>query len=88
MSHGRLCDEISRHFMTLINRVQEATGRHITLKIEASCDAGARDVDIKYTACVSFGEDITTRNLYKSIEVAIERHIQNDALEPISLPRN
>ncbi len=84
-----LYDLINKHFLELIDYAREkhGIGKTLTLEIKAKNYSGSRDVDISYEAYVDCAETVHSRSLTKSLHLAVERFLENEAIKPLSLPR-
>ena len=78
--------EVCKMFATLANYADaHLNGKKVTLKIEAEYFSGD-DIDVSFIVRTGYDDEIVTDNMYRSMQVAIARHKENETLKPKSIP--
>ena len=78
-------DDICKMFIQIAAFTEDVrNGDRLTLTIKAE-HTNEDAIDVNFSACVRYGEDIVTNNLFKSAEIAVARHTENEGHKPLRL---
>ena len=78
-------DDICKMFIQIAAFTEDVrNGDRLTLTIKAE-HTNEDAIDVNFSACVRYGEDIVTNNLFKSAEIAVARHNENEGHKPLRL---
>ena len=80
-------DDIQKMFVQIIQYYEkQEVDKKLDLRIEAEYFPGSSDVTVKYIACVGYGKDISSRSLFKSMQLACDRFREDEAIKPREIP--
>lgn len=86
MSDEQLTDEFNKFIVSIVKRVRDADiDDRVYINMRAEC-YGSREVDIAYRVGISAGDEVTSNNLRTSVEIAINRYLENKRLEVKAIP--
>tara|TARA_R110000824_G_scaffold66018_4_gene171583 strand:+ start:114 stop:590 length:477 start_codon:yes stop_codon:yes gene_type:complete len=77
-------EDIAKMFIQCAQYMESCLdGDNITLRIEGETNRDT--MDISFIARVRYNDEVVSNNLFKSAQVAIARHTENDGLKPLQL---
>ena len=80
-------DDIQKMFVQIVQFYErQDVDKQLKLRITAEYYPGSSDVTVKYIACVGYNEDVESRNMFKSVQIACERFKENEAIKPKEIP--
>ena len=80
-------DDIQKMFVQIVQFYErEDVDKQLKMRITAEYYPGSSDVTVKYIACVGYNEDVESRNMFKSVQIACERFKENEAIKPKEIP--
>jgi len=78
-------EDICKMFIQIAAFTEDVrNGKRLTMTITAE-HTNEDAIDVNFTACVRYDENITTNNLFKSAEIAVARHTENEGHKPLRL---